>query len=95
MNKIKSNKVEVDGIEIPLPSMSVVISREGKWYVSTCPELGIASQGSSRENARQMLAEAVELWLKFAGAAEIKRRIARGARVMTLDLMSSSRPAGV
>jgi predicted RNase H-like HicB family nuclease len=35
--------------------------REGKWYVSQCLELDIASQGDSEEEALANLKEALEL----------------------------------
>ena len=87
MNKIKDNCIETEGASIALPKISEVIHKEGKWYVATCPELGVASQGSSRDEAHQMLVEAVTLWLKYASAAEIKRQITRGARVTPLELV--------
>jgi predicted RNase H-like HicB family nuclease len=43
---------------------SSVVNKEGKWYVATCPELGIASQGKSVENSIDDLREAVELYLE-------------------------------
>jgi predicted RNase H-like HicB family nuclease len=43
---------------------SSVVNKEGKWYVATCPELGIASQGKSVENSIDNLREAVELYLE-------------------------------
>ncbi|MBI4282053.1 MAG: type II toxin-antitoxin system HicB family antitoxin [Chloroflexi bacterium] len=41
-----------------------VITREGKFYVSDCPELGITSQGLSIEESLANLKEAIELYLK-------------------------------
>ncbi len=38
--------------------------KEGKWYVSLCLELDVASQGTTRREARKMLAEAVTLYLE-------------------------------
>lgn len=43
---------------------SAVIQREGKWYVSWCPELDVASQGKTVEEALKNLKEAVELYLE-------------------------------
>ena len=71
---------------IRLASLTAVIAKEGNWFVSTCPELGVASQGKTRKEAYAMLAEAVELWLEAAGAKEISRRMKAGARVQPLDL---------
>jgi predicted RNase H-like HicB family nuclease len=75
-----------DGQVIELPSLSAVILKEGGWYVSTCPELGVASQGRTRKEAYAMLAEAVELWLDAASAKEVMRRLKVGGSVLPLEL---------
>ena len=49
----------------------MLIERENSWYVTFCPELDIASQGKSIEEARSNLKEAVELFLKHAEPSEI------------------------
>jgi predicted RNase H-like HicB family nuclease len=43
--------------------LTAVIWREGKQYVSRCPEIGVASYGKTPTAARKALQEAVELWL--------------------------------
>ena len=43
---------------------SAVIEREDDWYVSLCPELDVASQGKTIEEALANLNEAVELYLE-------------------------------
>jgi predicted RNase H-like HicB family nuclease len=43
---------------------TVVITKEGKWYVARSAELGVASQGRSVDEARQNLKEALELFLE-------------------------------
>lgn len=84
---MKSRWIEKDGVVIDLPNLTAVISKEpGGWFVSQCPELGVASQGRSRIEAYRMLIEAVELWLESAGAVEIRRRLREGARVRSLEL---------
>jgi predicted RNase H-like HicB family nuclease len=40
---------------------AVAVWREGKWYVSKCLELDIASQGETEEEALNNLREALEL----------------------------------
>jgi len=69
-----------------LPKLTAVIEKEGKWYVATCPELGVASQGRSFEDAEAMIVEAVELLLEEADDEEIKRRLNRGVKVKELEL---------
>ena len=51
--------------------LSAIIEREGAWYVATCPELDIVSQGHSVEEAKQNLFEAVQLFLETADSKEI------------------------
>lgn len=51
--------------------VSVVIEHEDQWYVAFCPELDIASQGKTIEEARANLKEAIELYLKHADPSEI------------------------
>lgn len=45
---------------------TAVISREDKWYVARCLELGVVSQGKTIVAARANLKEAVELYLEKA-----------------------------
>jgi predicted RNase H-like HicB family nuclease len=54
---------------------TAIIEREGDGYVSLCPELDIASQGNTIEEARNNLAEALELFLEHASESEIEERI--------------------
>jgi predicted RNase H-like HicB family nuclease len=69
-----------------LPKLTAVIEKEGNWYVATCPELGVASQGRTLEAAEAMIQEAVELLLEEADEAEINRRLNRGVKVKDLEL---------
>lgn len=43
---------------------SAVVTKGEKYYVSHCPELDIASQGGTVEEALENLKEAVELYLE-------------------------------
>ena len=54
--------------------VTAIIEREGDGYVALCPELDVASQGQSIEDARKNLQEAVELFLEAADPSEIQRR---------------------
>ena len=54
--------------------LTAIIEREGDGYVSLCPEVDIASQGDSIEQARDNLREALELFFESASTEEIKRR---------------------
>lgn len=55
--------------------LTAIIERENDGYVSLCPELDIASQGDTIEQARDNLKEALELFFETASAEEIKLRL--------------------
>ena len=43
---------------------TAIIERDGDWYIAYCPEIpGANGQGRTKEEARQNLAEAIELIL--------------------------------
>lgn len=44
--------------------LTAIIERETDGYTSLCPELDIASQGDTVEEARENLKKALELFLK-------------------------------
>ena len=44
--------------------LSAAVHREGNWFVSWCPELDVASQGRTIEEALSNLREALELRLE-------------------------------
>ena len=69
-----------------LPPLTSVVEREDDWFVANCPELGVASQGRTIEEAESMLQEAVELWLEVASEQEIEQRLNRGVKVSRLEL---------
>ncbi len=52
-------------------TLSAIIEREGDWYVASCPEFDIASQGKTVEEAQKNLHEAVQLFLESAEPQEI------------------------
>jgi predicted RNase H-like HicB family nuclease len=55
--------------------LTAIIEREDDGDVSLCPELDIASQGDSIEEARDNLREALELFFETASPAEVKQRL--------------------
>lgn len=50
---------------------TAVITKEEKWYVAHCVELGVVSQGKTTEEARANLKEAVELYLESFEAEDL------------------------
>jgi predicted RNase H-like HicB family nuclease len=53
---------------------TAIVEREGEGFVALCPELDVASQGTTVEEATSNLREAVELFLESADPREIARR---------------------
>jgi len=51
--------------------LTCIIEREGDGYVSLCPQVDIASQGESVEEARDNLIEAIQLFFEVASPQEI------------------------
>lgn len=55
--------------------LTALIEREGDGYVSLCPEVDVASQGDTVEDAKRNLQEALELFFETASPAEIAERL--------------------
>jgi predicted RNase H-like HicB family nuclease len=51
--------------------LTALIEREGDGYVALCPEVDVASQGNSIEEARKNLLEALELFFESASPEEV------------------------
>jgi predicted RNase H-like HicB family nuclease len=60
---------------MPKRSYTAILEKEGDLYVALCPELDVASQGATVEEATANLKEAVELLLECANPEEIKQRL--------------------
>ncbi|WP_016951843.1 type II toxin-antitoxin system HicB family antitoxin [Anabaena sp. PCC 7108] len=65
---------------------TVIIEKEDNGYVSLCPELDIASQGDSIEEAKDNLKEAIELFLELASPPEIKNRLKSEIFITNLEV---------
>ncbi len=55
--------------------LTAIIEREDGGFVALCPELDIASQGVSIEDARANLIEALTLFFETAAPSEVDRRL--------------------
>ena len=55
--------------------LTAIIEREDDGYVSLCPELDIASQGATIEEARANLVEALTLFFETASPTEMQERM--------------------
>ena len=69
-----------------LKKLTAIIEREGNGYVSLCPEIDIASQGETVEEARANLIEALELFFETAEASEIEKRLNNEVFVEPLEI---------
>jgi predicted RNase H-like HicB family nuclease len=67
-------------------SLTAIIEREGDVYVAICPQLDIASQGTSVEEARANLREALELFFETADPSEISSRQRSEVFVTSVDI---------
>ena len=65
---------------------TAVIERGDNMYVALCPELDIASQGETVEEARANLNEAIELFLETASQQEISERLHDEVFVTRLEI---------
>ncbi|GET39473.1 type II toxin-antitoxin system HicB family antitoxin [Microseira wollei] len=65
---------------------TAIIERENDGYVALCPELDIASQGDTVEQARANLIEALELFFEVADPSEIERRLNNEVFITRLDV---------
>lgn len=65
---------------------TAIIEREGSGYVSFCPQLDIASQGETVEDARKNLIEALELFFETADSTEVKTRLHGEVFVTNLEV---------
>ncbi|MGB0386232.1 MAG: type II toxin-antitoxin system HicB family antitoxin [Ardenticatenaceae bacterium] len=54
-----------------------IIEQEDDGFVALCPQLDIASQGDSIQEAKSNLTEAIELFLEVAHPSEIQSRLHR------------------
>jgi predicted RNase H-like HicB family nuclease len=65
---------------------TAIIEREDDGYVALCPELDIASQGDTIEEARRNLLEALELFLETASPEEIRERLREEVYVTRVEV---------
>jgi predicted RNase H-like HicB family nuclease len=55
--------------------LTAIIEREGDAYVALCPEVDVASQGRTVDEARRNLSEALELFFESADPSEVASRM--------------------
>ncbi len=68
-----------------------IIEKEDGWYAALCPEMNVASQGKTVDEARANLIEALELFFECASEEEIERRSNREIYVESLEISTNLR----
>jgi predicted RNase H-like HicB family nuclease len=63
-----------------------IIEREDDGYVAWCPQLDVASQGSTMEEARTNLLEALGLFFETASPTELQQRLRGEVFVTQLEV---------
>ncbi len=71
-------------------NLSAVVRKEGELYMAWSPDLDIASQGDSQEEALANLKEAIELYLEDPDAL----RPDAGAFITTIEVADDKAPVG-
>lgn len=69
-----------------LRHLTAIIERERDGFISLCPELDIASQGETIEQARNNLREALELFFQTASQEEIQSRLHEEVYVTRVEI---------
>ena len=72
-----------------IPPLTAILEQEGPSFVVTCPELDVASQGKTMQEAESNIREAIELLLETADDAEIARRLSRNVQIRPLNIANA------
>jgi predicted RNase H-like HicB family nuclease len=75
------------GADSRVEHVTALIEREGDGYVALCPELDIASQGDTVEEARDNPREALELFFETASPSEVQERLRAEVYVTRLEVV--------
>jgi predicted RNase H-like HicB family nuclease len=70
----------------PAQRLTAIIEREDDGFVALCPDLDIASEGASIEEARANLIEAITLFFETASSSEVARRFHREVFVTQVEV---------
>jgi len=66
--------------------LTAVTWREGNGHVALCPDVDVASQGDTVQEARANLTEALQLFLETASPAELAARLRVDVEVSPLEV---------
>ena len=67
-------------------TFTAVLIPEDNGFVALCPEVDVASQGDTVEEAKGNLREAVELFFECASPSEIKSRLSSESFVSSMEI---------
>ena len=68
-------------------NLTAILTREDGGFVALCPELDVASQGATVEEAKANLREAVELFFECASETEISQRVVSESFISTMEVL--------
>jgi predicted RNase H-like HicB family nuclease len=66
--------------------LTAIIEKEDNEFVSLCPELDIASQGHTVEEAKRNLEEALTLFFECASSEEIKENLSEEIYITPIEV---------
>lgn len=69
-----------------MKTFTAILEKEEDGYSALCPELDIASQGGTLEEARDNLKEALTLFMETASPEEIQARLHQEVYVTHLEV---------
>ena len=69
-----------------LQSFTAIIEKENETFVALCPELDVASQGDTVEEAKNNLQEAIELSLEHASKSELHLRLKKDLFITNMQI---------
>lgn len=69
-----------------LQNFTAIIEKEEEAYVALCPELDVASQGNTIEEAKNNLQEAIELLLEHASKTELELRLKKDLFITNIQI---------
>jgi predicted RNase H-like HicB family nuclease len=67
-------------------TLTAILTREDDGFVALCPEVDVASQGGTVEEAKANLKEAVELFFECASQNEIRQRMASESYISAMEV---------
>lgn len=67
-------------------TFTALFTRENDGFVALCPEIDVASQGDSVEEAKKNLTEAVQLFFECASDSEVEQRLSSESFISSLEV---------